>query len=68
MIVKTTVENFYRDTSNHSLINTNGEAYKAYKHQRRHTNAVDQLNEEVKSLKQDMSQIKELLKQLVDKR
>lgn len=67
MIVKTMVENFYRDTDSHSLINTNTEAYKAYKYQRQGINTVDKLNQEVKTLKNDMAEIKELLMQLVDR-
>lgn len=67
MIVKTTADSFCRDTDNHALINTNKEAYKLYKTQRGNSNAVSNLEQEVATLKNDMSDIKHMLQQLLNR-
>lgn len=68
MIVKTVVENFHRDTANHALINTNKEAYKLYKMQRSSNQIIEDLQTEMNSLKNDVSDIKHMLQQLIGKK
>lgn len=67
MIVKTTYANFVRDTNNHSIINTNKEAYELYRHQRINTASVDHLQNDVDHLKQEINSIKEMLTQLLNR-
>lgn len=65
MILQTTDANFARDTENHAVINTNTTAYMLYKQQRDKSRTVDSLAAEVSDLKNDISEIKQLLGQLI---
>lgn len=65
MIVQTTDANFARDVETHAVINTNTTAYMLYKQQRDKSRTVDQLAAEVNELKSDISEIKQLLGQLI---
>ena len=65
MLIKTNDPNFMRDENNAALINTNKIAYDLYKQQRNNALSNQALKAEVDSLKQDHSDIKQLLGQLV---
>ena len=65
MLIKTNDPNFMRDENNAALINTNKIAYDLYKQQRNNALSNQALKAEVDSLKQDLSDIKQLLGQLV---
>jgi len=54
-----------RDDNNHALINTNVSAYKQYINQRESQNKVRSLESEVDSLKDDISDIKQMLSILI---
>ena len=62
---KTEREGFLRDENNHALINTNVSAYKQYINQRESQNKVRSLESEVDSLKDDISDIKQMLSILI---
>lgn len=65
MILQTTDANFARDTESHAVINTNTTAYMLYKQQRDKSRTIDALADEVSDLKNDISEIKQLLGQLI---
>jgi len=65
MILQTTDTNFARDTESHAVINTNTTAYMLYKQQRDKSRTIDALADEVSDLKNDISEIKQLLGQLI---
>jgi len=65
MMKKTEREGFLRDENNHALINTNVSAYKQYINQRESQNKVRSLESEVDSLKDDISDIKQMLSILI---
>lgn len=67
MKVKTTYDNLVRDTSNHALINTNKEAYELYRHQRKNGDNVQRLENKIINIESEMSDIKSMLKQLLDR-
>ena len=64
-IIKTEKEDFIRDSSNHALINTNVSAYKQYVQHRESQKKVISMEQEVTSLKKDVSDIKEMLMVLI---
>jgi hypothetical protein len=66
MIVKTEDANFVRDVDTSAIINTNASAYHQYKMQRGQLRTVDTLQKEVDGLRTDISEIKQLLGQLVN--
>ena len=65
MLIKTNDPNFMRDENNAALINTNKIAYDLYKQQRNNALSNQALKAEVDSLQHDLSDIKQLLGQLV---
>lgn len=65
MLIKTEHPGFVRDTESKAVINTDVEAYKNYKLLRDEKLKVRQLSNEVESIKQDVQEIKHLLKMLV---
>ena len=65
MLIKTEHPGFVRDTESQAVINTDVEAYKNYKLLRDEKLKVRQLSNEVESIKQDVQEIKHLLKMLV---
>lgn len=67
MLSKTSDPNFYRDESNHALINTNASAYKLYKQRREGEKTISSLNEDVKGLKSEVTELKNLIKELMEK-
>ena len=65
MLQKTDDGNFMKDTASNGVINTNATAYKLYKQQRDQSIANRNLQQEVTELKSDISDIKQLLGQLI---
>jgi hypothetical protein len=65
MKIKTDSENFMRDQRNSALLNTDVNAFKLYRQQRESQTAVSTVQEQVDGLKQDVSDIKEMLKILI---
>ena len=67
-LIKTNAENFYRDESSTALVNTDSSSLKAYKKQRDNALKAADLFKQVDEIKGEMSDIKNLLKELlVDK-
>lgn len=66
MSVKTDVPGIYKDGEG-VLINKDNEALRAYRFQKNQRHKQVELEEEVKSIKSDIEEIKELLKGLVSK-
>lgn len=67
MIVKTEASDFNRDDSNFALINSNVEAYKLYRSQRAQQTEHANLQRQIDTLKSDMSDIKSMLKVLIQR-
>ena len=65
--IKTDEENFIRDRKTTAVLNTDIEALAAYKKERERRVRVESVVEEVESIKNDLSQIKELLSTLVNR-
>lgn len=66
-LVKTDHEDFYKDQNSQAVINTNLEAYTAYKKQRDRLLRADKVFDEVESLKTELSEIKQLLSAILTK-
>ena len=64
--VKTDVPGIYKEREG-VLINTDSEALRAYKLQKKQRNRQNELEEEVSTIKSDLHEIKELLKGLMSK-
>lgn len=58
---------FQRDRNTNALINTNKEAYLQYKRLKKRESRIDRIEESVDSLSQEISEVKSLLKQILDK-
>lgn len=58
---------FARDTSTMALINTDRQAFELYVQQRKRSTQVQDLSDEVTSLKSDIEDIKQMLIQLTRK-
>jgi hypothetical protein len=67
MIVKTEDSDFNRDDSNFALINSNVEAYRMYRNQRAQQNEHANLQRQINTLKDDMADIKSMLKVLIQR-
>lgn len=67
MIIKTENPNFSRDQNNQALLNTNAEAYNLYKMQRSQLTNASSLQRQVDALKSDMTDIKDMLKVLIQR-
>ena len=67
MIVKTEDNDFNRDDSNFALINSNVEAYRLYRRQRVQHNEHANLQRQINDLKDDMTDIKSMLKVLIQR-
>lgn len=65
--VKTDDDSFIRDISTTAVLNNNTEALSAYKKERERRMKLENVAEEVESLKSDLSQIKDLLNLLVSR-
>lgn len=64
-------KNYYRDTNSNALLNTNSEEFRAYYAERelkkKEMQEKQNLENKVNKLEQDVSEIKDLLRQLVAK-
>jgi hypothetical protein len=67
MIVKTEERDFDRDPHNFALLNSNVEAYKLYQRQRSQSTQNADLQRQIDTLKDDMSDIKSMLKVLIQR-
>jgi len=67
MIVKTEDKDFNRDQRNFALINSNVEAYKIYQRQRDQSAENNNLQRQIDTLKDDMNDIKSMLKVLIQR-
>jgi hypothetical protein len=67
MIVKTEDKDFNRDQRNFALINSNVEAYKIYQRQRAQSAENSNLQRQIDTLKDDMTDIKNMLKVLIQR-
>jgi hypothetical protein len=65
-LIETEAQGIFRDKSSMALINTDKAAYVQYKSQRAKAGTVNQLSNEVQSLKQDMVEIKQMIIQLAE--
>jgi len=67
MLVKTNDPDFLRDESSQALINTNINAFNQYKLARAGRESVMNQEKRIKSLENDISQLKELINNIVSK-
>jgi len=62
-------QNLYRDSDTNAIINTNKTEYKNYmnslKHRRKEISKIQQLEDDVSSVKHDLQEIKDLLRCLI---
>ena len=65
MIVKTTDNDFVRDTSCNALINTNVNAYKQYKLARQNRKSTNQNEDKIKAMQEEISELKQLVRELL---
>lgn len=56
-----------RDVSNHALINNDLDALRAYKKKKHASQQIETLGTEINNLKSDMSEIKDMLTQILTK-
>jgi len=66
-LIKTEVEGIFRDTNNNALLNKDNSSLEVYKKMKKKNNEIYNLREEVDDMKKDMSEIKSLLTQIVEK-
>jgi hypothetical protein len=64
-MIQTNDANFMRDPTNNAVINTNVTAYSLYKQQRDSVRTIDSMGQEMDHLKSELSEIKQLLGQLI---
>jgi hypothetical protein len=67
MIVQTEEKDYARDLSSKALINTNVRALEEYKMRKEQSKKLSSFECEIQSLKDDMSEIKSLLTQLINR-
>lgn len=60
-------DKFIRDTHSKAIINTDVEAFRKYKQQKKNSKKLESLVEEIDLLRDEMSEIKNLLKQLASR-
>ena len=66
-LIPTNHDSFFRDPSSTAVINTNIDALNAYKKQRERLLKTDKVFHEVEELKQEISEIKSMLSQLLNR-
>lgn len=64
-LVKTNAEHFYRDESTTALLNMDKASFMAYKKQREKVLKAEEVFKEVDTIKQEMTDIKLMLKELL---
>lgn len=64
VLIETEDQRFLRDPSNMALINNDVAAYSQYKEQRKKSKRIDNLCNELDSLKSDMGELKDMLRNL----
>ena len=67
MFVKTEDPDFCRDDNSKALINTNAYAFKLYKQQRDTNLKTTKYEEKIKSLENEIEELKQMVKTLVEK-
>lgn len=67
MYIKTDDESFVRDGSSGAVLNNNSVAFNAYRRQREEAKKASQLRADVDELKQDINEIRELLKLIAER-
>lgn len=63
--IKTNVEGLVRDGSGGAILNTDTEAYRAYKERRRNITEHERLKSEVSRLKGDICELKALIERIL---
>jgi hypothetical protein len=66
-IVKTDVEGIVRDTKSKALLNTDNSALQAYKKIKKKSYEFEDMKKKVEGLDKEMSDIKNMLKQILEK-
>ena len=66
-LIKTEDEGIFRDINNNALLNKDNGSLEVYKKMKKKNNEIYNLREEVDDMKKDMSEIKSLLTQIVEK-
>ena len=56
-----------RDVTNHALLNNNLDALNAYKQKKKRSQQIETLGAEINNLKSDMTEIKQMLNQIIQK-
>lgn len=67
MLIKTEDTDYKRDDSSGALINTNAYAFKLYKQQRNSAVSTTKNEEKIKSLENEIEELKQLVKILAEK-
>lgn len=67
MLIQTEDKSLYRDTKSMALVSKDVEAMNKYKEEKRRQKKLNEVVEDVESLKSDISEIKKLLLQMVNK-
>ena len=67
MHIKTEVEGIFRDSTNKALLNKDESSLVAYKRMKKKNADIDNVKEDVETLKKDVSDIKALLIKIAEK-
>lgn len=67
MHIKTEVEGIFRDSANKALLNKDESSLVAYKRMKKKNADIDNVKEDVETLKKDVSDIKALLIKIAEK-
>lgn len=67
MYIKTEDDSYVKDGSSGAVLNTNSTAYAAFKQQRQSLKNAQKLQEDVESLKDEINEIKTLLKMFIER-
>ena len=67
MHIKTEVEGIFRDSTNKALLNKDESSLVAYKRMKKKNADIDNVKEDVETLKKDVSDIKTLLIKIAEK-
>lgn len=67
MLRKTEIPGLYKDSRSGAVINKDNSALQAYKSKKHRERKIDEITQDVDNMKHDISEIKQLLKALVEK-